>query len=198
MKTSSLLINSTLFLLLTFVFIGCKKGEDDPFVSLRSRKARVTGSFETTGLEYKFQDSSFIFTASLVDGKLRFTESEDGQVNSGTVPYSSRYLFEKDGKYSIRTITGDDTAAIEGSWAFLGKNGEQDLKNKEALVLTETSITTGSGNLFFSTITTNGRTSDVFRLLQLKEKEIVMTQKYEGIYDQIKFEKTITLQKMKE
>lgn len=54
---------SILFLLLVIVtssmFFGCKKGQDDPFFSFRSRKARVAGTYNITSqaLSYKSTDA---------------------------------------------------------------------------------------------------------------------------------------------
>jgi hypothetical protein len=150
------------------------------------------------GYEYKTEDSTTVYSGSLVDGKLRYTQVENGETTSGTTPFQARYVFDKKGKYTSTLISAGDTTFIEGAWVFLSKNGEQDLKKKEAIVLNETSNISGSGNLLLKNTKVNGRITEVYRLLQLKEKEIVMTQKYEGIYDLIKIEKTITLKKIKE
>ena len=42
----------TIMLIVT-AFVGCKKGEEDPIISLRSRDARITGTWELKKMEVK-------------------------------------------------------------------------------------------------------------------------------------------------
>ena len=67
---------SILFLLLVLVtgsmFFGCKKGQDDPFFSFRSRKARIAGDYNITSkaLSYKtvYEDGRQFQTDFVITG----------------------------------------------------------------------------------------------------------------------------------
>jgi hypothetical protein len=82
------------------------------------------------------------------------------------------------------------TSTSEGTWFFLGKSKENDLKNKEAIALTQTASSAGNSTSVFT-----GLNSSVFVISQLKNKEMVLTtgnssSSSEGSYS---FESTITL-----
>ena len=139
-------------LVISAVLPACKKGADDPFLSLRSRKSRVAGEWTVSTLTDSRNSvksggsgsSNYNVTEVVkVDGSSysdTYTESGSSDTENGTV---STYTikFEKDGKwnsifeYSVVTtnpsITHTVTTRTEssGTWNFLGKIG--DAKNKE-------------------------------------------------------------------
>jgi hypothetical protein len=94
-------------LFFTLPFQSCKKGEDDPALSFRSRKARVVG-------EWTLKE----FT---VNGK---AEPMDGV---------TKLEFKKDGTGKIINIDNNMTNTYASRWDFLGGNG--DYKKKERLFL---------------------------------------------------------------
>lgn len=130
----------SLVLVTTALFTGCKKGENDPFLSLRSRKARVVGEWKLNKGTVKWTDSSGTETTTYGESSGTVTDA------SGTdnFTYSMEYSFKNDGTYSIsytETYTGDTPSISkeEGRWSFVGKNKSADVKNKESILLTTTS-----------------------------------------------------------
>lgn len=141
---------------------SCKKGEEDPGISFRSRKARLAGDWIVSTMEKSTttKDSDLDGTkqtAITIDGE-SYTKSEtpfgdnpETEVTTGTVSEYS-YTFSKEGEYSyISDITikedkeeifsGDEYSvttqtivSVEGSWSFLNSSSD-DYKNKERLVL---------------------------------------------------------------
>ncbi|UTW60792.1 hypothetical protein KFE98_12225 [bacterium SCSIO 12741] len=128
------------FLLLGgLVFGACKKGDNDPFISLKTRKARLSGEWKVTFMERTLNDTLFMF-----DGT---TETKSfGGTTLGTYTVDYKMEFTKQGKYTVnRNVTypenyfQDGTPALtfknfeEGIWNFTG--GAGDTRNKSQLLL---------------------------------------------------------------
>lgn len=134
-KTSLIVMKTylLLFLLLCSTLLSCfRKGEDDPFISLRSRKARVEGKWKVKTLFIKqtntyktYKDEYFqklengIQTDSLVE-----------YVNGSPVISSSKstrkvlYYFKKNGRFEMYDYGGaTDTSILMGTWAFNIRGG---------------------------------------------------------------------------
>ena len=157
-------IQKLILLALTVALIlpACKKGENDPFLSFRSRKSRVAGEWtvdfkeevrKTTKIEPSVHGSSTetttisgsTYTNTFVDAS--GTDTDNGTVRTFT------YTYEKDGgwssvyEFTVITILGSGTFATtqttvtkiecSGVWNFLGKIG--DAKNKENMSVSTTS-----------------------------------------------------------
>lgn len=154
----------TIFLILVSTFSACKKGENDPFFSLKSRKARLVGEWkiaegniEESG-NYSYGEQAFNWQATY-----KYTANElnlsgiDNQVYNN-IPsvdtiqdiysYSEKITFNKDYTFKIEINTSLKSVGgvavtqpltsvykYEGNWNFGAKNKEKDLKNKEYLVL---------------------------------------------------------------
>ncbi len=118
---------------------SCKKGEEDPFMSLRSRKARLTGEWQVTSYETKNSTNGTVTFSESLSGTTLTTSS--GGV-SDTETYSYDFTFEKDGTYKTIEVEDNVTKTITGNWAFLGKNKNADIKKKEYLLLDDTKYTT--------------------------------------------------------
>lgn len=99
------LLALSLFLILPFQ--SCKKGEDDPFISFRSRKARVVGEWTVKEI--------------LDNGK---PSPLDGEI---------KIEFKKDGTGKITNTENNITTSSSMRWDFLGGNG--DFKKKERLFI---------------------------------------------------------------
>ncbi|SFT67587.1 hypothetical protein SAMN05216474_1718 [Lishizhenia tianjinensis] len=106
------------FLSLAFItsltFTSCKKGENDPAISLKSRDARITGEWKLTNLSGDFIDryensdgtvSSYKQTLSYTDGKVTVTD-QDGE--SQTFEFLLDLNLEKDQNMTIyHYLNGD-------------------------------------------------------------------------------------------
>lgn len=110
---------------------SCKKGENDPFISLKSRKARITG-------EWKLSEGT-LFSSSTGNGSsytstTTYTEST-ATSNGNTYAYTETLTIDKDGTYEVKIMEDGASSTVSGNWFFAGKIKEQDLKNKEAIML---------------------------------------------------------------
>ena len=155
----------TVVLLFLTTLYGCKKGDHDPFISFRSRKARVSG-------EWKLTKGSFITTG----GATSITTSFDGTnktENSNTTPYTQKRTFKKNGDYTCITTDNDNLKVEEGSWNFTG--GVGGFKNKEQLVtyVYKETITQGSTTSSF-TYTGTMAPTEIYSIDELRNKKMVL------------------------
>jgi hypothetical protein len=175
---------------------SCKKGENDPFLSLKSRKARVVGDWTVTMEEGKSQDISKISfggvtvttttnETSTYNGTL-FTSTSVTTSSAGGNPlentyndvYTQSYTFEKDGSFSLETVyTGQNyTEKMEGTWAFVGKSKTAELKNKEAIALSVTKYSDIDNGVTTTYSATGFDDSIIIAIDRLKNKEMVFIQ----------------------
>jgi len=156
---------------------SCKKGADDPTFSLHSRKARITGEWTLSTIELGSQSingNTVVNTVISYDGQTEVVSTSvttNGISVSNTVSsatYNQKITFEKEGTYTqVKTENGEVTT-VKGTWIFLKKNKENELKNKEAILLSEQSTTSVNG-----TTTNEGVAGKVYLLVQLKNKKMV-------------------------
>jgi hypothetical protein len=146
MKSTVVLLLSAL--VIASSFSGCKKGENDPFLSLRSRKSRLEGNWvivKEEVSETNINGSTTEIMQSVYDGKMKVTTTTTtvGALSTtviDTVKYTVNFDIKKDGNYKIIAANENkiDIVTTEGTWLFLGKSKLNDLKNKEAILLTTT------------------------------------------------------------
>jgi len=141
--------------MLSGILASCKKGDDDPFLSLRTRRARLAGSWTVSSGELTTKNTGtdhYDYTTTSLNGtsatyKALLIENGD-TINNSTTNFdiTITYTFEKDGSYKkVQTGTGSSITE-EGSWSFIGKSKDKELKNKEAIMLTMLKSTTVSTN----------------------------------------------------
>jgi hypothetical protein len=170
---------------------SCKKGENDPFLSLKSRKARVAGEWTVT----KYERISSSVDAADPEENYSSTASYDGTTATGTYTsslgttpstpytYTESYTFEKDGTFTKTRVEGTETEVISGNWIFLGKNKNADLAKKEAIMLSYNSYVVTEGGAS-DTETSNGYSdTETFLIDQLKSKEMILIQESTSTYD---------------
>ncbi len=145
--------------MLSTTFVSCKKGENDPFLSLRCRKARITGEWELTEAQWTTivknrEESTHTTNASFDGSKLieKWTQKVDDETftDTYTTNYSEKIVIEKDGTFELKetsTVVGGEGSQFttitkhEGYWQFLGKNKSEELKNKERVSFHVTKLT---------------------------------------------------------
>jgi hypothetical protein len=151
-------------------FQSCKKGANDPTISLRSRKSRLVG-------EWTLSEGSYTYTQPGGSATYVFNGSTQVTTVSGLAPYSAVYTqkvtIDKDGSYKNEINDDGDFSTQEGGWFFGDKNKELDLKNKEIVCFAEKKYTSGSN---FSEYTGLWAISspNVWKIDQLKNKEIIV------------------------
>jgi hypothetical protein len=127
-------------LLLAFVgltILSCEKGENDPFMSLRSRDARITGEWELESMSATYIDkmdsNEFKTTLNLEDGIITQKEFFNGVEDpdeTTTASFSRILEIMNKGKYKNVTTDDGQVLTIEGDWFWV-----QSDKNKSRLAL---------------------------------------------------------------
>jgi hypothetical protein len=171
MKLTLLLIIS-----LAALFTGCKKGKDDPFLSLRSRKARVTGDWTVTSgtSTYVYSSGNYSRTSTFTysETSYSYVHNENGIITTGGGSSKITMKFEKDGKFRS-TNTGDgSTGTSEGTWNFT--DGIGDAKKKEQIVV-RLSSGSNTGSTINTSYTYTGNETDItMNLKELRNKKMVI------------------------
>ncbi len=99
---------------------GCKKGENDPFLSLKSRDARITANWKLVKVE-----STEVSTGP--SGTDTFTSTYDGTtmslayngVTGAAYSYSLSVEILKDGTYISTEVEDGDSRTINGRWVWM-------------------------------------------------------------------------------
>jgi hypothetical protein len=165
------------------IFAGCKKGDDDPAISLRSRKARLTGVWTLTDANYtvagKNTTTTYQFDAKT--GIMTQTFSGGSFSYSNNYTYSRTLTINKDYTYKdVEVQNGNYTVTTEGYWFFAPKNKDIDVRNKERVVFQKTKVTVDNkGNVSYNTYagTSNSQT-DIIDLKELRNKKITINLDY--------------------
>lgn len=106
---------------------SCKKGENDPFLSLKSRDARITALWKLTSAESSENNDGSIFTTNF-DGSIMTNYFPGGFTDNYS--YSLSIEIKKDGTYqSIETDDGN-IETVDGRWNWLNS-----AKNKTSIRL---------------------------------------------------------------
>ncbi len=164
-------ITVAVLMLGTLALESCKKGEGDPALSLRSRKARFAG--EWTVSAGKGSSTSGSTTTSWVYDGATETTTYPSPLPQGTDKYTISFTVEKDGTWtSVYTDTDanpDPVLTQTGTWNFTGGVGEA--KNKSSVIMRTLTMTQGS-----TTVTYTGDDGPVsmMDIYQLKNKEIIV------------------------
>jgi len=134
-------------ILLSFILLSaCKKGDEDPWLSLKTRTARLADEWQVVEAEWETNDS----IASFADGEYKIYLNNIEYVG---VEGSMTFVFLKQGSYTInRTVNypdnwkGTNSIAFTedyeetGSWQFTGGAGE--VKEKSQLLLLPNKVQT--------------------------------------------------------
>lgn len=156
---------------------SCKKGEDDPMLSLRTRRARMEGDWRLEKATVTITTVDFANAARLNDvfqisnSKATLTETGPGiTANTYTGAYFLHFKCNSDGTYTISEQLGVKNISYGGSWAFNSKSGSE--KNKESATFRITDVSTGvtSGIFLFNQSATNF----TYHIRELRNKKLVL------------------------
>lgn len=179
MKVSIKLL--TLILLGTsLLFTSCRKGEDDPFLSFRSRNARLSGKWELVESSKRYEqreDLKIIATTfKLNGGTMEVIQSQLGRPNLiGEFDYSERIEFDKDGTYDHEIKEEGERYINRGNWMWIHENEQEDVGDMEAIVLT---ITESNEGYTYSGKTNPPQSIWVFKRLSNKNLVVEIDQQY--------------------
>ncbi|PBQ33368.1 hypothetical protein CNR22_16805 [Sphingobacteriaceae bacterium] len=162
-------ISLVILAILTLCFTECKKGEDDPVISLRTRKARAAG-------EWRLVSGNASYTAKGYNEDYAFDGTNVTANYTSVTPiiYTGRYILNltisKDGKFTFKEVVAGLSLEAGGDWTF-NKGGGED-KKKEDFIFTITSVSKGSTNElhFFNRLNTNF----TYQIKELRNKRLVI------------------------
>ncbi len=157
------------------VFLGgCRKGEDDPLMSLKSRKSRMAGSWNLSGgqLTESVDDH---FNTVKYSWKYTFKAGRFERRDTYYPPESGTYILslnvDKNGTYSLKELFEGRELQAEGAWDFLQKSG--DVKNKEEVNFIIGKINKGSTGDYH--LFNWGGINMRYRIKELRDKKLVLT-----------------------
>ena len=168
--------------LVTGSFYSCKKGDNDPFLSLRTRKARVVGSWTVSKEEINETNINGTTTEtiqSIYDGTRRITTTTTkiGTITTtvvDTMGFKTTFKLLKDGTYNMTFVDDNhlDVVTSIGTWLFLGKSKLDKLKKKEAILLTTTQSIISNGSVT-NTVNYTDLNGLTIVIDELKNKEMI-------------------------
>jgi hypothetical protein len=154
-------------------FTACRKGPEDPAVSLLSRKARLEGNWkllkgEMSFTYYRSGGGAFSYKFELdQNGATVYETPTTQQLKIYSMIYSLYLKINKDGSFLLTEQVGINQLSAKGIWNFTGSVG--DSKNKDGVLFKIKSVSSGSidSHLF------NTETSEfTYKLIELRNKEI--------------------------
>jgi hypothetical protein len=171
-----------LSLIAILLFTECRKGENDPLISLRSRKTRVAGSWK---LKSGFQKTEKNSPSGRSTSDYAYNTNVYSYSSSGGYSVSEKYEltmeFRKNGSVTITEVLGQYTYVTNGQWDFMAGVGKA--KTKEDIV-----INTSLVQCFYSSygVTTavssfsyrGTCTYKTFKIKELRNKKMVLTYEY--------------------
>jgi hypothetical protein len=160
------------------VFSSCKKGPDDPLVSLRSRKARLAGEWRLSSATVKINYFDHV-TFERYNLNYKMTGSRydvmDTYGNTDKGAYVLSLNVEKDGEFSMHEIIGLSNKMNEitgkGNWDFALKS--EDTKKKEEVNFILYQLSKGSTAYYH--LFNWGATTMRFKIKELRHKKLVLS-----------------------
>jgi hypothetical protein len=133
------------FICILFLF-GCKKGEEDPSFSLRSRKERISGDWELVRGFVASTNKNTIINTTYNGTSFTTTSSQNPNlVINGA--YSRTLSINKEGTFVEDIYQDNQNIKEQGTWTFLSGNKLENLKNKEAVLFKISSTFNSIGNI---------------------------------------------------
>lgn len=136
---SSLKILATLFIV-SLMLNSCKKGEEDPWISIHSRDARITGTWklvEWNGKSEVFQDNAWSREDyAFSNGDLKIYSSGTKPIwtlGTGTMSYT--ITIEKGGVVSQEFETSVESLQTSGYWRWVNNNKKKSMLETEEFAL---------------------------------------------------------------
>ena len=172
--------------IIVITLISCRKGEEDPFFSFRSRKARITGYWRltsgTTNISYNDTTQVLTYNGASIDYVV--SAKNEGTLYSGNISYSELWKINKNNTFEMYKNYPDYDISMSGDWVFYPKDKCKDLKNKEAILFSVKSKKYIYPNIMYNqTYTYTGDYCPyyMFTISQLKNDEIILGYNGSGI-----------------
>jgi hypothetical protein len=161
--------------LITCFFSNCKKGENDPEISFRTRKARVVGDWrvETAHFTYDYMN---LKTAEHYD-EIYDVKGSSYEASRSTLTaidyFSGAYVmnvsFDKKGGFTLKETFLGKILEATGKWDFSSGVGEE--KKKESIQMFITNVTSDKTSAHFFN---HESTVFKYRIKELRNKKMVI------------------------
>jgi len=145
------------------------KGPEDPIISFRSRKSRLTG-------EWNLTSGNTDGTLSNGQGSVTFSSTFDGATETDifdnqyfTHPYTEKLEFSKDNIFKSTVLDNTETTIRNGFWAFM--DGYNYFHNKECVVIRLSSQIIGDS---IKTYTGDNMPNYILRFDKLSNSEAII------------------------
>lgn len=187
------------FLILMLILPGCRKGEDDPFLSLRSRTKRLCGDWTMTEFrEYHYDGSdsahSDMYEVSMKDGQGSVLYKGNVMENFS---FNETWKFEKDGNYQIESLINGAKINQQGVWTWSEKDKNSGYRKKECIYLTIKKYSSGTTIVEYSGRTMSSSYIMALRCISNKvmifktdESQYILGEGYRRVQAEYKLEKT--------
>ena len=179
-KISETIIIITVAAFLLFIDTGCRKGEDDPFFSFRSRKNRLCGKWKM--VEYSETkcvgidiNTHLVFKTKLKDG---IVASTFNNIVFESYTFDEIWTFNRDETYKTETLIEDIPSITEGIWSWNEKDKNGDFKKKECVLLTPEIVNSNNGEQVYELSGITIPPYYTFALRCLSEKTIIFESQY--------------------
>ncbi|MDP2387535.1 MAG: hypothetical protein Q8M29_14255 [Bacteroidota bacterium] len=171
--------NQIFLFVLTILFVAsCKKGEEDPTFSFRTRKNRVVGDWKLKSGKSTYEETGSNGAVSYSDG---FIYSESGytyttgtgwstQVYAGS--HSYKLEFSKDGTVASTETLDGQAITNKGLWDFNVGVGE--VKAKEEINVRYESVQNSNGTKTYK----GNQMSMTYSILELRNKKMKLRAEY--------------------
>ncbi len=159
---------------------SCKKGEDDPFLSLNSREKRIRGEWKVSTAEIRYiNQADNPYYEQYNETKVFVYWSDDYYNYTGEGTYYWNYDIRKNGTYTITKSINvihykSQKSTEEGIWYFLDKNKDAGYKNKECIAFQPQKYT------YNNIVQYEGENinPDVYQIIELRDKLVSMKRTY--------------------
>jgi hypothetical protein len=174
--TNFILMATSIFVL---CFVSCKKGNDDPLISLRSRIARITSDWEVYASTAEWRNGIYSGSWTVINNKMIVTYTN---FPVDFYDYYFNFSIRKNYTYSIEQVyLHNDTMLnssryIEGRWNFLNKS--DGYKNKERIVLFPLKIISKNSNKITETLLLFQNGGEIMEIDELRSKQLIITSNY--------------------
>ncbi len=154
---------------------GCKKGDEDPFISLRSRKARMAGEWKLSSgksvEKYTDIQNSVTYTTSTEYNGSTATETftMGSMTSTDTYSFTVQLNIKKDGTFTMVETDDGVVTNISGTWDFSMGTGKN-LKKKEQLLL----YYNNASNNTYNYTSTGYIQPMVYNIRRLANKELIL------------------------
>lgn len=154
-----------------------KKGDEDPGLSFRSRKSRLTG-------EWELKSGSEQSTTGVGNSIITYSNGTATLIVNNLPPVVSQHIeeieFTKDNTFKSTLLSDGTLTVTEGFWSFM--QGYDEIKDKECIVLRTAKYTSQS---FTAVISGDEMPVTVLKLKKLSNDEIIIesegTQIFSGV-----------------